>query len=459
MFAALTLSLLLPAATLAAGPGVVPAARSDDPPIKVWLSDDVFERGDRARVHVKAAEDGYLVVLRADADGRIRVLFPLDPADDNFVRGGKTYEIRGRGRSEAFAVDEREGTGTVVAARSATPFRFDEFVRRDHWDYRVLAGQRVGDDAEATLTDVVQRMAGDGHYDYDVVTYAVSPHTNYRSYAGWYDPFYSPCFGCGSAFYGPRFGFRVSIVFGRPYRHRLFYRPIFYDPFFYDPFFYDPFFYDPFFYDPFFDPFSYHPYCRGCFRGGFGFVTTYTYYRPVYRPVFGGGVPLRNVRRSPPFVLPRERAAVTTIGPRPRVPENVGLRRGDLVPVRQERPAARERAVRPLEQPLARQPMRPLERERLARPLIGDRWREMSGVGRRAPEARAPVSREHVETWSRPEVRGGGGRAPMIRGGDGGRRSAGVRGGGWFSPGARDGGARPFARGGVGGMAGRGRRH
>src|SRR2546425_7267195 len=54
------------------------AAASDDPPIHVWLNqDNYFVRGDRAKVYVRAAADGYLVVVRADADGRLRVLFPI----------------------------------------------------------------------------------------------------------------------------------------------------------------------------------------------------------------------------------------------------------------------------------------------------------------------------------------------------------------------------------------------
>src|SRR5207247_5508085 len=57
------------------------AAASDDPPIHVWLNqENYFVRGDRAKVYVRAAADGYLVVLRADADGRLRVLFPIDPS-------------------------------------------------------------------------------------------------------------------------------------------------------------------------------------------------------------------------------------------------------------------------------------------------------------------------------------------------------------------------------------------
>src|SRR5439155_2045837 len=61
-----------------------PTAASDDPPIKVWLNQDsYFQRGDKARVNVKLADDGYLVVLRADAEGRVRVLFPLDPSNED----------------------------------------------------------------------------------------------------------------------------------------------------------------------------------------------------------------------------------------------------------------------------------------------------------------------------------------------------------------------------------------
>jgi len=136
---------------------------TDDPPVKVWLNhDNYFERGDKARVNVKLADDGYVLVLRADAEGRVRVLFPLDPSDDNFVRGHETIEVRGRGDREAFFVDDREGSGLVLAARSTTPFKFDEFVRGDHWDYRVLDARQASDDKEAALLDMVQRTRRHG---------------------------------------------------------------------------------------------------------------------------------------------------------------------------------------------------------------------------------------------------------------------------------------------------------
>ncbi|HXJ29232.1 MAG TPA: DUF4384 domain-containing protein, partial [Gemmatimonadales bacterium] len=86
-------------------------AQADDPPVRISLnSGGYYYQGDRAKVRVRVADDGYLLVLRADADGRVRVLFPLDPGDDDFVRGGHEFELRGRGDRESFFVDDVRGT-------------------------------------------------------------------------------------------------------------------------------------------------------------------------------------------------------------------------------------------------------------------------------------------------------------------------------------------------------------
>src|SRR5712691_12843263 len=94
-------------------------------PVTVRLNHDQYRAGDRARVYVETAQDGYLVVLHADAEGRVRVLFPLDPSDDDFVRGGKRFEVRGRGDRDAFQIESDEGSGTVLAAVAKDPFTFD----------------------------------------------------------------------------------------------------------------------------------------------------------------------------------------------------------------------------------------------------------------------------------------------------------------------------------------------
>lgn len=286
-------SVLVASAGSAVSPAVAPrSALSDDPPIRISLSSDgYYYQGDRAKVRVRVAEDGYLLVLRADADGHVRVLFPLDPGDDDFVRGGHEFELRGRGDRETFFVDEVRGTGTILAARSATPFRYDRFVRGDHWDYRVLGNDRIGDDAEAGLLDLVDEMADSAHYDYDVTTYSVG--------GGSYRPYYSRSYG---GYYGPGYrpGLSIGFYFGSPYYRR------YCDPFLYDPFFCDSSFYDPFFYDPFYYSY-YQPFGYGCFGNPFcGYRRGYGYYTP------GGGRPFTGFTfkrpiPQPPLVLPRQR--------------------------------------------------------------------------------------------------------------------------------------------------------
>src|SRR5919109_516808 len=100
-------------------PGTADVPTQKDPPIHVWLNDDgKYVYGDKAKVYVKAAEDGNLVVLRSDARGNVRVLWPVDPDDDQQIHGGKKYEAKGRGDREAFLVEDTTGQGVVLAAWS-----------------------------------------------------------------------------------------------------------------------------------------------------------------------------------------------------------------------------------------------------------------------------------------------------------------------------------------------------
>jgi uncharacterized protein DUF4384 len=324
MFTALLLPLLLAGTP----PGAAAqAASGDDPAIQIWINNDRrFLRGEQAKVQVRTREDGYLLVLHADPDGHLRVLFPIDPKDDNFVRGGHKYEIRGRGGRESFTADDRTGRGTVYAAVAHDPFSFDQFVLSDHWDYRTLAPQRLSADPEPELNDLVRRMVVDGSFDYDVLTYDVIERVVYAdsygssygspyygdAYYGGYDCGYS-YFGCGRSYYGSPFSVSVGLFFGRPYHRRYYY----YDPYFpyysaaYDPF-YDPFFYDPYYYRPV-RIYGYYPYYNHGYYGGY-YNRTYTPYR--FRPADGVNAGYRDrrydLRRSvntvymPPIVRDRQ---------------------------------------------------------------------------------------------------------------------------------------------------------
>ncbi len=238
-------ALLMPTLTVAATPVV-----QQDPPLQIWLSNnDHLEFDEKIRVYVRTEADGHLMVLHADPEGRIRVLFPLDPFSDDFIRGGRDFEIRDRENHDAIRTVEEVGYGTVYVAFSEDPFRYGEFSRGDHWDYRVFDEYEITGDAEGALTQITQRMAVGSSFVYDTDTYYLSPPSAYtRAYRNYRPRYYGRHDRYGI---GIRIGFNFggSRYYGWPsYRYRYGYGSYRYDPFYYDPFYYDPFYYDPFYF-------------------------------------------------------------------------------------------------------------------------------------------------------------------------------------------------------------------
>src|SRR5713101_6441368 len=114
---------------------------SNRPRVEVWTSrgDEPYARGDRVRVFIRAGQDAYVTLLRVDTDGRVRVLFPREPWEDNYARGGRDYEVQGGSGLDAFYIDDYPGVGYVFAVASADPFVYDGIQRDEHWDYRLIA--------------------------------------------------------------------------------------------------------------------------------------------------------------------------------------------------------------------------------------------------------------------------------------------------------------------------------
>ena len=213
MYTALTLALATiaspPAPISTATPSAiitrwVRGAELDRPRVNVWLNrDEVYARGDGARVYFKSDRDAYVTIVRIDTDGRMRILFPIDPWEDNWARGGRTFEVLGRDRDEAFRVDDYPGVGYVFAIASTDPFNYDDIIRGDHWDYRDISDGRVRGDPYVAVSDMADRIAREGDYDYDVAEYYVERHYDYprfvcydcHSYASWryWDPYSSYC--------------------------------------------------------------------------------------------------------------------------------------------------------------------------------------------------------------------------------------------------------------------------
>ncbi|HEU5262105.1 MAG TPA: DUF4384 domain-containing protein [Gemmatimonadales bacterium] len=179
-----------------------PAVPHYRPRVEVWTDrgDDPYTGGQAVRVHFRTELDAYVTILRVDTDGRVRVLFPREPWEDNFARGGRDYEVFGGFSHQAFYVDDDPGVGYVFGVAAADPFGYRAIAAGDHWDYRIIAGGRVRGDPYVALTDLAERIVPDGYtdWDYDIVPYYVGRHYDYprflcydcHSYASY--PFWSP---------------------------------------------------------------------------------------------------------------------------------------------------------------------------------------------------------------------------------------------------------------------------
>jgi hypothetical protein len=146
---------------------------------------DVVRRSDRVGVFFETDEDGYVTLFRIDTDGRIRMLFPSQPWDDNFAVGGRRYRVPhpyGSSNRYTFAVDDYPGVGYLVAVLSRDPFDFDRYVRNDHWEYRAVAHEgRVTGDPYVAADEIVEQLLPPGYtmYGIDILPYFVEQRYEY----------------------------------------------------------------------------------------------------------------------------------------------------------------------------------------------------------------------------------------------------------------------------------------
>jgi hypothetical protein len=164
-------------AAIAAGMAGLPAAAQTSDgdasvPVRLTVSQRWYAPGDHGRVDVRLGSDAYLIVLHAEPDGHVRIVFPLDPSDNAYVHRDSTIEIRSRGDRDAFIVDDSSGTGTWYAAVSKRAYHFDPVTLSTHWDYGRIPHVLAVRDAEGDLTAQVQRLST-GRFDYDIVQYHV----------------------------------------------------------------------------------------------------------------------------------------------------------------------------------------------------------------------------------------------------------------------------------------------
>jgi hypothetical protein len=346
---------------------------ADEPPVRLWINGNRrFEPGERARVQVEARDDGYLLVLNYDTDGRVRVLFPMDASDDPFVRGGRRYEVRSDRDRESFVTGDA-GSGFVLVALSPDPWEVRRWARGSGWDYDIVAIDRGSADPERDLTRLVEGIASTRGFDYDLVEYFVDDveivQYEYRRpgfygpgvFAGdpWCDPFWSGGWYCGG-----RSDLRIS--YGRYYRGDWW-----------------SIGYGPSWYWPYRSGYYYNPYSYGR-----GYIHT-TYYRPW---VITG--PTSRPRAGQPIISGRprdyevERATPWTFNGRGTGAARPAAGGGDAY-----RPRAQSNGrARPVARPQADREVSGA-RPATARPAAGSAGRGRDGSGDARPAARPATAR------------------------------------------------------------------
>lgn len=103
------------------------------PPVDVDVWTDRGERavyyaGERIRIYFEVSRDAYVVVYDVDTEGRVRLIFPVDPYSDGWVQSGTTYRLPPVGTAWDLTVSGPPGIDYVVAVASTEPFLWDEYV-------------------------------------------------------------------------------------------------------------------------------------------------------------------------------------------------------------------------------------------------------------------------------------------------------------------------------------------
>ena len=91
---------------------------------EVWTnhSDGEYYEGDNIVIKFRANRDAFIAIYSIDTRGRVKLLFPADPGQDNFIYGGITYSLPGGDDDYDLVVTGPEGLEHIQMI--ASPERF-----------------------------------------------------------------------------------------------------------------------------------------------------------------------------------------------------------------------------------------------------------------------------------------------------------------------------------------------
>lgn len=121
--------------------------------------DHFFNSGEPIPVRVRSGETAYLTVFRIDTEGWLSVLYPVHPWQENYIMGGKTYELTPGSEKYAFLADRLPGIGYVLALASPEQFDYRRLVRAERWDLSALGRQgRITGDPRSAVEVLVRTI-------------------------------------------------------------------------------------------------------------------------------------------------------------------------------------------------------------------------------------------------------------------------------------------------------------
>ncbi|CAN5846021.1 hypothetical protein BH23GEM8_BH23GEM8_14560 [soil metagenome] len=189
---------------------------------RIWVDGDrAFHRvGDRLRIRFSTSEDAHVALIHVDPDGRLDFLYPANPWDSDYVRGGRYHSLPLSSQG-GLTVRTRTGIGYIFMIASPIPLDYRHFSRgrNSPWDWS-YAGRNVNGDPFWAMEQISRiLLPGYGPFATDYYSYHVEGRHRY------------PTFACSDRYGSVRGGWGWSSSYGSCSRQDLFLRrhPDYYD--------------------------------------------------------------------------------------------------------------------------------------------------------------------------------------------------------------------------------------
>src|SRR5262249_48313860 len=139
----------------------------------------------RVRGMFNLQDDAYVLLGHIDADGVLRIVFPTEPGDEGFVKGGRSYQTNEfyagfvgqyqyraqtmRGAALSRSYDSYDGGfGYLFVIASWRPMRFEQFQTDGQWDSFEMTDEEYLNDPRPAIYELASLLVGTNREAYTV---------------------------------------------------------------------------------------------------------------------------------------------------------------------------------------------------------------------------------------------------------------------------------------------------